>query len=72
MDAKQPPAENPSPFSNLSGGFSFDEQAAQAVGGKCCAVCASTQELRKCGQCKSVWYCNVEHQKQHWPSHKVA
>lgn len=36
----------------------------------CCAVCASSQNLSKCGGCKAVQYCGGDHQKEHWSSHK--
>ncbi|XP_015588876.1 protein msta [Cephus cinctus] len=33
-----------------------------------CAVC-NVPAVQKCSACKSVFYCNREHQKQHWKSH---
>jgi len=35
-----------------------------------CAVCQSTENLRRCGRCKSVQYCSAVCQKQDWSSHK--
>lgn len=35
-----------------------------------CAVC-KVSAIRKCTACKSVFYCGVDHQKQHWKSHKI-
>ena len=35
-----------------------------------CAVCDSLCE-KKCTGCGAVAYCNKEHQKQHWPTHKI-
>jgi len=34
-----------------------------------CAVCQEPC-TKKCGRCKSVFYCSGEHQKSHWKSHK--
>lgn len=34
-----------------------------------CAVCDVDAAL-KCTACKAVFYCGVEHQKQHWKAHK--
>jgi len=39
--------------------------------GQCGAVApARNLNLKKCSKCKEVFYCCVEHQKQHWPIHK--
>jgi len=42
-----------------------------------CAVCdlrtqpgGQDKPLLVCGACKVVYYCCVEHQKEHWPEHK--
>lgn len=51
-----------------------------------CAVCSSTRQtpsdssdskmgaisLLQCSRCKSTAYCSKNHQKEHWPQHKVA
>ncbi|KAJ7759626.1 hypothetical protein B0H16DRAFT_595442 [Mycena metata] len=29
-------------------------------------------QLRRCGKCKTVWYCSKECQSQHWPTHKKS
>lgn len=34
-----------------------------------CSVCGQTS-TRKCGGCKKVFYCDKEHQSEHWPRHK--
>lgn len=34
-----------------------------------CAVCGTTENLQRCGQCRMVVYCGVEHQRTHWPVH---
>ncbi|CAB3386012.1 Hypothetical predicted protein [Cloeon dipterum] len=39
-----------------------------SAGGKC-VVCSQHTE-RKCGGCKSVFYCGREHQKSHWSTHR--
>lgn len=36
------------------------------------SLCDKTQALKACSRCKSVYYCNAECQKQHWPTHKAA
>lgn len=36
-----------------------------------CAVCASTEALKCCGRCRTVFYCCVEHQKADWKAHKA-
>ncbi|KAK4317160.1 hypothetical protein Pmani_011740 [Petrolisthes manimaculis] len=36
-----------------------------------CAHCHSRDgELRMCSRCKNAWYCNKDHQMQHWQQHK--
>lgn len=35
-----------------------------------CALC-NTIAPHKCSACKLVSYCSKEHQKQHWPQHKL-
>lgn len=35
-----------------------------------CAICDKHCSL-KCSGCRIVWYCSKEHQKQHWPRHKL-
>lgn len=34
-----------------------------------CAVCDKTSNQR-CGRCRSIFYCSVDHQRQHWSQHK--
>jgi len=34
-----------------------------------CSVCGE-QGGKKCSRCKSIFYCSVEHQRQHWREHK--
>lgn len=36
-----------------------------------CAICQSDKNLKTCSRCKMVFYCSPDHQKQHWPSHKI-
>lgn len=36
-----------------------------------CQVCKTTSNLKTCGSCKSLYYCSQEHQKAHWPNHKI-
>ena len=39
---------------------------------KSCNTCqAHKDELLRCTRCKDVYYCNVDCQKQDWPSHKL-
>lgn len=35
-----------------------------------CGVCSSTKEIKLCSGCKTVAYCSLAHQKQHWKIHK--
>ena len=35
-----------------------------------CAKCGTEENLSKCSQCKSVFYCSREHQKQDWKKHQ--
>ena len=35
-----------------------------------CIICGTEAKL-KCGGCKNVAYCGVEHQKKDWKNHKL-
>ena len=35
-----------------------------------CVICGKEEDLLKCSQCKSVFYCSKEHQKQDWKTHQ--
>eukprot|EP00029_Vermamoeba_vermiformis_P011238 TRINITY_DN6120_c0_g1_i2.p1 TRINITY_DN6120_c0_g1~~TRINITY_DN6120_c0_g1_i2.p1 ORF type:complete len:177 (-),score=35.79 TRINITY_DN6120_c0_g1_i2:84-563(-) len=35
-----------------------------------CAICGSRGDLKQCSGCKSFYYCSVDHQKEHWATHK--
>lgn len=39
----------------------------QKVCGQCGAV---GEQLKKCGMCKMMWYCDEDHQRKHWSQHK--
>ena len=39
-------------------------------GEKCC-VCSSSENVRRCGNCKMVSYCSKKCQKSHWKDHAV-
>lgn len=36
-----------------------------------CEICGISENLQRCGQCKSVYYCCKEHQRQDWKKHKI-
>ncbi|KAG5666817.1 hypothetical protein PVAND_014827 [Polypedilum vanderplanki] len=36
-----------------------------------CAICKMTNDLKACSACGLVYYCNSEHQKEHWKEHKT-
>eukprot|EP00956_Cyclotella_meneghiniana_P021794 scaffold40235_cov49-Cyclotella_meneghiniana.AAC.1 len=39
----------------------------------CCAACGNADtDLKACGSCRSVKYCNVDCQKANWQAHKKA
>lgn len=37
----------------------------------CCKTGGEHGQLKRCSQCKSVWYCSNKCQKEHWSEHKV-
>ncbi|KAL9962454.1 hypothetical protein ACROYT_G031558 [Oculina patagonica] len=37
----------------------------------CCKTGVKQGQLKRCSQCRSVWYCSTECQKGHWSDHKV-
>lgn len=39
---------------------------------KICGSCNKENAKSKCGRCQSIYYCNAECQKRHWPVHKVG
>jgi len=36
-----------------------------------CAICSASSDKR-CVRCMQVYYCNREHQQQHWKNHKAS
>ena len=51
-----------------------DQDERKHVAKQSCALCNKMEpfinEFKKCGRCKAVYYCCVEHQKEHWKEHK--
>jgi hypothetical protein len=37
---------------------------------KRCEVCPKTSNLMRCSQCKSAWYCGIQHQQDDWAQHQ--
>ncbi|XP_059148010.1 uncharacterized protein LOC131935563 [Physella acuta] len=37
-----------------------------------CNVCKTKDNLKRCGRCKSIYYCGREHQKHDWLYHKAV
>lgn len=37
-----------------------------------CNICGVTENLLRCGQCKGIFYCSKEHQRQDWKKHKLS
>jgi len=35
-----------------------------------CQSCGSKENIKKCRQCMTVWYCSTDCQKKHWPKHR--
>ena len=35
-----------------------------------CAVCAKQNVNKRCGKCQSVYYCDIDCQRKHWPEHR--
>lgn len=48
---------------------SEDDEAVDDVAAAC-AVCGLRDNIFICTRCMKTFYCSVEHQKQHWPTHK--
>lgn len=46
--------------------------AAAAAAVRRCPVCGKTDDLLRCSRCKSEWYCNETHQRDHWAQHKLV
>lgn len=42
-----------------------------AYKGPKCYNCGKMHDLRKCGRCKKIWYCDRECQSFDWPRHKL-
>ena len=62
-DGKETQAETVSEEKEASSGGKSN------AGKKCCAVCQSTEKLRRCSHCKSTWYCSKKCQIEHHPHH---
>ena len=45
---------------------------AAAAEAPACAICGTTEDIKKCSACKQVWYCSVDHQKEDRPAHRAA
>lgn len=72
-------------FTPSSSSGEADNRVLVAAGSIKCSFCGVTPKraidepdrnvapivFKKCGQCKSVHYCSVGCQKQHWPKHKI-
>ena len=58
----------------LQKGGTTEQDERKHVEKHCCALCDAKEpfinEFKKCGRCKKVYYCCVEHQKEHWKEHK--
>ncbi|XP_011310102.1 egl nine homolog 1 [Fopius arisanus] len=55
----------------MSGRISRAQAASVVVSTIECAICGCTDKLLRCSRCKSVVYCNKEHQKLDWKRHRV-
>jgi putative hemolysin len=51
---------------------SIDKKANVTIGKKCayCGKDGGQKKLSKCSDCKSIYYCTVEHQRKHWKAHR--
>lgn len=48
-----------------------NRRMSNGVNFRVCGYCHSREgELSMCSRCKNAWYCNKEHQMQHWQQHK--
>ncbi|HSX26500.1 MAG TPA: zinc finger MYND domain-containing protein [Chlamydiales bacterium] len=50
--------------------ISSSSSSSTPIPAKVCAVCQTTETLKKCDACKWISYCGPDHQRQDWPSHK--
>ena len=51
--------------------FSEEFMTAIQLEGTYCIICQKESELLRCSRCHTIYYCSVEHQRRHWPKHKV-
>ena len=51
--------------------FSEEFMTGMQLGETYCIICQKESELLRCSRCHTIYYCSVEHQRRHWPKHKV-